>query len=179
MQTRGHTLANGQVLIIREAVEDDAAHALAFAEATAHESDFLSFGPGEFGHTEAQERAFIRACAGSPNRLFIIGLIDDALVSLLHFTPGDRPRQRHTGELGLSVRRPYWGMGIASLMLETLVGWAQQGGVVTKINLRVRHDHARAIAIYERQGFVTEGTITRAVRVGGRYYDHVWMGLEL
>ena len=179
MQTRGHTLTNGQVLIIREAVEDDAPLALAFAEATAHESDFLTFGPGEFGHTEPQERAFIRSCIGSRHRLFIVGLIDETIVSLLHFATGDRPRQRHTGEFGLSVRRSYWGMGIASLMLETLVGWAQQGGVVTKINLRVRSDHARAIALYERQGFVREGTLTRAVRLGGKHYDHLWMGLEL
>ena len=179
MQTRGHTLGNGQVLIIREAVDDDAPQALSFVEATAHESDFLTFGPGEFGHTEAQERAFIRACAGSRHHLFIVGLIDDTIVSLLHFTSGERPRLRHTGEFGLSVRRSYWGMGIGSLMLDTLVAWAQAGGAVTKINLRVRADHDRALALYVQKGFVEEGRITRAVRQGGVYYDHVWMGLPV
>lgn len=176
MQTRGHALADGQVLIIREAVDTDAPEALAFAEATGRESGFLSFGPGEFGFTEPQERAFIRDCAASDSHLFIVGHIDDTLVSLLSFTPGTRPRLRHAGEFGLSVRRPYWGLGIGSCMVDALLTWAQRGGVITKINLRVRSDNARAIALYERKGFTVEGTLTRAVRVDGRYYDDLLMG---
>jgi len=176
MQTRGHALADGQVLIIREAVETDAPEALAFANATSRESSFLSFGAGEFGFTEPQERAFIRECAASDTHLFIVGLIDDTLVSLLSFTPGARPRHRHAGEFGLSVRRPYWGMGIGSFMLDALLTWAQRDEMITKINLRVRSDNARAIALYERKGFVVEGTLTRAVRIDGQYYDDLLMG---
>ena len=53
MQTRGHRLDKGDVLIIREAVPDDAPRVMAFAEATSRESDFISFGPGEFGTRKA------------------------------------------------------------------------------------------------------------------------------
>lgn len=179
MQTRGHTLAGGQILIIREAAEHDASGILAFAEATSRETDFLSFGPGEFGFTEAQERAFIRLCHGADRRLFIVGLIDDRMVSLLSFVPGDRPRHQHAGEFGLSVRQSHWSLGIGGLMIDALLGWAQRGGVITKINLRVRSDNARAIALYERKGFVVEGTLTRAVRVNGQYYDDLLMGLPI
>ena len=179
MQTRGHKLRDGQVLIVREAVPDDAPAILRFAEATAGESDFLTFGPGEFGYTEAQERAFLGTYEGAHDRLFLIGLVDDAIVSLLSFTNGERPRTRHAGWFGLSVRKAFWGRGVGSLMLDALIAWAQAGGVITKIDLRVRTDHERAIALYQRRGFVVEGTITRAVRIRGEYFDQYWMGLAL
>jgi RimJ/RimL family protein N-acetyltransferase len=179
MQTRGFPLDHGDVLIVREAVPEDARRVLAFAEATSRESDFLSFGPGEFGYNEAQERAFIHDCESSSTRLFILGEIDDTLVSVLSFAGGDRPRTRHTGEFGVSVRRSAWGRKIGALMIDALIAWAQSGGLITKINLRVRTDHARAIALYTRKGFAVEGTVTRAVRIKGEYFDQVLMGLEL
>jgi RimJ/RimL family protein N-acetyltransferase len=179
VQTRGYPLDHGDVLIIREALPQDAPRVIAFAEATSRESDFLSFGPGEFGYTDAQERVFIRDCEASNLRLFLLGEIDDELVSVLTFSAGDRPRNRHSGEFGVSVRKAAWGRSIGSLMIDSLISWARSGGVITKLNLRVRTDHTRAIDLYTRKGFTVEGTITRAVRINGQYFDQSWMGLML
>jgi RimJ/RimL family protein N-acetyltransferase len=113
------------------------------------------------------------------NQLYIFGLIADRIVSTLTFVAGHRPRVRHSGEFGMSVRQSYWGLGIGSLMLDTLVDWARATRIVTKIDLRVRTDNERAIKLYKRKGFVIEGTIRRAIRLGGEYFDHYCMGLEL
>ncbi len=83
-----------------------------------------------------------------------MGLVDGAIVSTLSFSAGSRPRLRHSGEFGMSVRKAYWGLGTGSLMLDTLLDWARGTGIVTKINLRVRTDNQRAIALYRRKGFV-------------------------
>ncbi|MFP4345076.1 MAG: GNAT family N-acetyltransferase [Anaerolineales bacterium] len=64
-------------------------------------------------------------------------------------------------------------------MLDALLAWARATGVVTKINLRVQTDNRRAIALYERKGFVIGGTIRREIRIDGEYFDHHWMGLAL
>ena len=79
----------------------------------------------------------------------------------------------------MSVRKRYWGLGIGSLMLDTLIDWAKGTQIVKKINLRVRTDNERAIALYERKGFVIEGTIRKQVFLDGTYFDHYWMGMEL
>ncbi len=100
-------------------------------------------------------------------------------MSALTFTAGERPRVRHRGEFGISVRKEYWGLGIASLMLDRLLDWARRSGIVTKINLRVRVDNLRAIRLYERKGFVREGTISREAVVDGEYFSDYHMGLEL
>jgi RimJ/RimL family protein N-acetyltransferase len=176
MQTRGHTLRTGQILIIRDAIPDDASSMLTFVEAASGESDNLSFGPGEFGYTEAQERAFLQRAEAAPNHLVLLAFIDDAFVGLLTFVGGERPRLRHAGELGLTVPKAHWGKGIGSLLLDTAIQWAELSGVVTKLNLRVRTDRASAIALYKKKGFAIEGTISRSVFVRGEYFDHHWMG---
>ena len=179
MQTRGYTLKNGKVLIIRDAIPDDASSILTFVESLSGQTDYLSFGPGEFGYTEAQERAFIRNSEISANALFLIAFIDDALVGILTFVGGERPRVQHAGELGLMVPKAHWGNGIGSLLLDTLIRWAEEGGVVTKLNLRVGTRNARAIALYERKGFVLEGTVTRSAKIGGTYFDSHLMGRKI
>jgi RimJ/RimL family protein N-acetyltransferase len=179
MQPTEHHLKNGQVLVIREAAPEDARALLDYVEGISGESDFLSFGPGEFELTEPEEEEFIRKCLTSDNQLYILGSIDDTIVAILNFSAGRRPRVRHSGEFSMSVRKQYWGLGIGSLMLDMLIEWARSTQIVKKINLRVRTDNQRAVLLYERKGFVREGTIHKEILFDGKFYDHHWMGLEL
>ena len=93
-------MKNGSVLLIREAMVEDARAVLDYIEDISSESDFLSFGPGEFELTEAEEEDFLRKCRDLDNQLYIVGLIDDTVVSTLAFSAGPRPRVRHSGEFG-------------------------------------------------------------------------------
>ncbi|HCP31854.1 TPA: N-acetyltransferase [Candidatus Acetothermia bacterium] len=179
MEPRNYELKNGRVLLIREAAVEDARAVLDYVEGISGESDFLSFGPGEFELTEPEEENFLRKYRDSDNQLYILGLIDNTIVAALSFSAGRRPRVRHSGEFSMSVRKQYWGLGIGSLMLDRLIDWARATRIVKKINLRVRTDNQRAIVLYKRKGFVIEGTIRREVFLDGKYFDHHWMGLEL
>jgi RimJ/RimL family protein N-acetyltransferase len=187
MEPRTHQLRDGQVLTIREATVADARAILDYIEEVSGESDFLSFGPGEFALSVAEEEQLLRRHRDADNQLYLVATIGDgltralgrAIVSALVFTAGRRPRVRHSGEFGLSVRRRYWGLGIGSLMLDTLIDWANSTQIITVINLRVRTDHRRAIRLYERMGFVRQATIPRAILLDGQYYGHHWMSLEL
>ena len=179
MRSQQQKLRDGRVLLIREAQVEDARAVLDFVELIGGESDFLSFGTGEFGATEAEEENTLREYQDSENQLHILGLVEDTVAGSLTFSAGHRPRVRHTGEFGMSVRRKYWGLGIGSLMLDVLIDWARKSGIVKKINLRVRSDNQRAVHLYERKGFVHEGTISREIVLDGTYFNRHWMGLEL
>jgi RimJ/RimL family protein N-acetyltransferase len=179
MEPRKYELKDGRVLLIRAVAVEDARAVLDYVKIISGESDFLSFGPGEFELTESEEEEFIRKCLASDNQLFILGSIDDTIVAILNFSGGRRPRVRHGGEFGMSVRKQYWGLGIGSFMLDTLIDWARGTQIVKKINLRVRTDNQRAILLYERKGFVREGTIRKEIFLDGKYFDHHWMGLQL
>jgi RimJ/RimL family protein N-acetyltransferase len=174
-----HNLNDGGILLLREAEVEDAAAILNYIAIIAHESDFLTFGPGEFEVTLEQEKELLDNWLASERHLYLLGLIEDTIVASLTFSAGRRPRVQHAGEFGMSVGKGYWGRGIGGLMLDRLIEWAKEMGVIKKINLRVRTDNERAIALYEKKGFLHEGTRSKEIYIEGRYYDHYYMGLEI
>ncbi len=179
MQPQKHQLRDGRELLIREAAPEDAPAVLEYIHAISGESDFLSFGPGEFELSEVEEKETLRKYRDTDNHLYLVGLVGDSIVSTLSFSAGHRPRLRHSGGFGMSVRKPYWGLGIGSCMLDTLLAWAKATQTITKIDLRVRVDNRRAILLYESRGFVREGTLRKEILLDGQYYDLYFMGLEL
>jgi RimJ/RimL family protein N-acetyltransferase len=179
MTSRTIALSDGRTLLIRDAVPDDAPALLAYLEAISGESDFLTFGPGEFELTEAQEAEHLRGVNAASDQLYVIGTIDREIVASLTFSPGRRQRTRHVGEFALAVRAACWNLGIGALMLDVLLDWTRASETVGKVALRVRTDNARGIALYQRLGFVTEGTLRREICVRGEYHDLFYMGLQL
>jgi len=166
-------------LNLREATGDDAAAMLAYVGQVAGESDNLTFGPGDFSYTLDEERSILEASRSATNRLFQLALRDGEIIGVLVFNAGDRPRLRHVGEFGLSVLKRHWGTGIGGALLDGLIGWAEQGDVVRKINLTVRRDNSAARALYRSRGFVEEGVTTRGMCIDGVFHDLIWMGREV
>jgi RimJ/RimL family protein N-acetyltransferase len=172
-------LRDGRKLVLREAEIEDAAAILNHLAAVAVETDFLAFGRGELDVGIGEEEDFIDFYRESPVELLLVAFVGPRLVGTLTFSGNTRPRLRHTGELGMSVRKDHWGLGVGSMMVDFLVRWARAGSTLTKLNLRVRTDNERALRLYQRKGFVTEGTISRDIRIGEAYYGQHCMGLEL
>jgi len=173
------TLSDGRSLLIREAQPGDAPSLLHHIANVGGESEFLAFGPGEFTPTVEEEEAILASFRDTHNQVYLIGLIDDGIVGHLSFSAGRRPRVRHSGEFSMSVRKTFWGLGIGSHLIDTMIDWAKRNGIVKKINLRVRTDNHRAIALYLHKGFVVEGTITREIFHKGMFRDHYAMGLAI
>lgn len=179
MEMKRVQLPNGQELHIREAKPEDALAILAYIDQISEETDYLTFGPGEFVISVEEEARFIERLLVSDNKLMILSLIEDMIVGHLSFMGGSRPRTRHTGELGVSVLQEYWRCGIGTELITYLLAWAKSARIIRKINLRVRSDNVGAIRLYEKLGFVYEGTVTREFYVGGEFFDSVHMGLEI
>lgn len=173
------TTRDGRSLLIRQAEGSDAPAVLAYIDMISRESDFLTFGPGEFSLTQEEETRYLEKCRSADNCLFLLALIEGSIVGSLTFEAGNRPRLRHAGEFGISVLKAYWGLGVASALIDALLEWSRAGGTIKKIKLRVRADNHRAIALYERKGFVVEGTLKKEIFLDGVYYDNLCMGLEI
>jgi len=172
------TARDGRDIHVREAQGDDAAMVIEYIETIAGETDYLTFGKGEFGISETEEYEILEKAHDAPNVLYILAFLDNTLCGALDFSCGKRPRMRHTGHFGISVLKSFWDLGVASALIDTLVDWSRASGV-TKINLEVREDNHRAIDLYKRKGFVEEGRISKAMYVGGVYYVNIAMGVDL
>lgn len=94
-------------------------------------------------------------------------VIASAGIHLLAWTP----RRRHVGGLGMSVAAAWQGRGVGSLLMKALLDWADNWMSLLRIELTVYTDNARAIALYERFGFVREGTHRAYAMRDGEYVD--------
>ncbi len=168
----------GQTLHIDVATPEDAEEIIDYTNRVGGESDFLTFGKDEFWATPDGERAFIRAMQENPKSLMLKGSIHGKIVSILTLNATDRPRIAHVAEMGISVSADHWRSGVGRLMCVASIEWAKYAGL-RKINLRVREDNLRAIAMYEGLSFIHEGISQRAYLVNGRYYADRLMGLAL
>lgn len=172
-------LKNNLRLTLRRAEPGDAEKLLAYLNQVASESENITFGPGEFGLSVEEECAFLRQMSKSSTSLYLIAEIAGEIAGTLTFNAGKRPRLQHAGELGMTVLRRYWNLGIGGRMLAYLLDWARHTGTIRKINLRVRVDNLPAIHLYEKYGFVQEGRVTREFYLLGQFVDAYIMGLQL
>lgn len=167
-------------LNVRPATVDDAQAIIDHVRRIADEPDCtILMEPGEFTKTLAKEQALLASVAESDNSLFLIAEIDGKLVGVLHCNGWARRRARHVTTLGLTVDSAWRGRGVGSALLTDAIQWARTSGVVTRIELQVFASNRSAVRLYERFGFVVEGTLRRAVRRNGQYEDNLVMGLLL
>lgn len=169
----------GTEIMIRRAEVSDAEAMLVYLDQISRESDFLTFGPGELSTTLEEERHYLEHLQMRNNAIMLMAFMDGELVGNIHFNGGGRPRIQHSGEFGISVLEKAGGMGIGAELLKALLVWAKATGIIRKINLQVRTDNDHAISLYEKHGFISEGTLTKALCVGGVYYNNYMMGLEI
>lgn len=86
------------------------------------------------------------------------------------------PAHAHRGTLGMGIIPAYRGRGLGALLLSATLGAAFDAGFV-RVELNVHADNVRAIALYERVGFVREGVVRDAVFIDGEYRDAIAMAL--
>lgn len=174
------TLKNGQILSIREAAMDDAESILNYLALIGAQSDNLDFGAEGIGYTPEEEAAFIESVQTSDNGKILMGWIDTTLVSVAHLAgKSRRPRTRHIATLAISVLQSHWHQGIGDAMLGALIEWAQSNPVLRVLDLEVRADNARAMALYTRHGFTLSGRFPQRFRIEGQSFDTLLMVKEL
>lgn len=174
-----YKLRNGKVMLIREGKREDAKGVVDYMEKICGESDYLTFGEGEFNTTVEEEARFIDENKRTKNCLFLIAICEGEIIGCLTFSGGNRKRIEHYGEFGVTVLKKYWGLGIGKALINYFIQWARVSGIIKKVNLKVRADNTKAIKLYKRLGFVKEGTISRFFYHGGRFYDVYVMGIEI
>ena len=169
-------LRNGLQLTIRPGIVDDGAELTSLVDKCAGQSDFLTFNQGEYITDEAQCN-MITELSQEKNGLLLVAEMNGKMVANLIFRRGKRPKVSHAGDFGIIVEQDYWGMGIGKLLIEELIQWATGIGELRKINLKVRTDNERGIALYKTLGFSTEGQVQREFLSRGVFYDALFMGM--
>jgi len=132
-----------------------------------------------FGAREAQRWLRAVSDGGDVGRLtFAVELRGSGrLVGLTNLTRIDR--RAGTAYFGVVIgEKDCWGRGIAHETLTLVLRRAVALGL-RKVLLEVASDNPRAIALYQRTGFQTEGVLRRQLPRGGEFVDMLIMAVFL
>jgi RimJ/RimL family protein N-acetyltransferase len=170
------------VVTVREARPEDAGELVAHYRGLMEEPDIpLPGAPDErpASLTLEEERAILADFAASDSALFLVAEAEGRVIGVLDVRGGARKATRHAALLGMSVAKEWRNRGVGTTLLARAIEWARTSGIITRIELIVYADNARAIHLYEKLGFRIEGRRRRAVFQRGRYLDDLVMGLLL
>lgn len=122
-----------------------------------------------------KSQAFVRENLeqGNPH---VVAVLVGEVIGWCDICPIGRPVYAHGGVLGMGIVAEHRGRGIGEALIGAALEQARQRGL-TRVELTVRADNERAIALYRRIGFVDEGMKRKAIRVDGAYIDVFCMAL--
>jgi putative acetyltransferase len=102
------------------------------------------------------------ACVDDGGRQRIVGIL--GLQRL-------KGRRDHVGELGMMVHDDVQSQGVGMALMQAALGLADRWLGLTRLELTVYVDNARALRLYERCGFTVEGTHREYALRDGEYVD--------
>ena len=173
-------LKNGKTAILRNGEESDGSAVLENFNRTHAETDFLLSYPDENSFDSEAEGRYLKKKAESANEVEIIVILDGQVVGTAGIDAvGTKDKLRHRAEFGISVGKEYWGLGIGRALTQACIQCAREAGF-TQLELDVVAQNERAMALYQKAGFVEYGRNPRGFhsRTGG-YQEIVLMLLTL
>lgn len=101
----------------------------------------------------------------------LVAEVDGRVVGASTLHRSHAPRKYHMADCGVSVHPDYWNRGVGSALIGAMVDLADQWLGLKRLELEVFTDNAAAIHLYEKFGFVVEGTKRRYAFRQGEYVD--------
>lgn len=174
-------LRDGRACCLRSAVESDGQAVYDIFIKTHEETDYLLSYADENTMTPEQEGAFLQRRADSDNELLLIAVVDGRVAATAGIDAvGGKFKVRHRADFGISVAKEFWGLGIGWALMTACIESARAAGY-TQLELSAVAENGRALALYEKAGFVEYGRNPRGFRsrLTGQYQELVYMRLEL
>ncbi len=123
------TLKNGMECRLRNGTESDGQAVLEIFNLTHGETDYLLSYPDENSFDAVQESRFLKEKTESANEIEIVAVVDNAVVGVAGIeAAGAKYKVRHRAELGISVAKKFWGLGIGQALTAACIECARAAG---------------------------------------------------
>ncbi len=170
---QSYPLKNRMSVVIREAEVKDAENIIDVINSVGAEKVFIL--TERFAHDIDWEQNFIQEhVKEKKDRMLAVAEVKGKIVGVFDIHLGSNPKNRHLGELGMSVVKEWRGIGIGTAMMTYMIGWAKRQGL-EKLCLSVFSTNQRAINLYRKFNFQVEGRRRRQYKVEENYVDEVIM----
>jgi RimJ/RimL family protein N-acetyltransferase len=166
------TARDGRRWTLRPARPTDGRSLARLFAAVRREGRWLITTPGAV--SEPSEAFWISEMVRAAEHLVLVAEADGEVVGNVLVTVDHGVATEHIGILSITIAEGWREVGIGSDMVAAAQHWAVERGL-RKISLGVFPDNERAIAVYEKAGFVREGLRHQQYRAGDRFRDEVLM----
>lgn len=109
--------------------------------------------------------------APTANAHHLVAEVDGRVVGNLGLHTNTTPRQRHVGSIGMMVHEDFQRRGVGTALMLAMIDLADNWLGLRRLDLHVYVDNAPAVHLYEKFGFVIEGTARQFALRGGLYVD--------
>lgn len=167
---------NGYEVTIRTAKLNDAESVFEIDKSVADEGIYMLREPGESQYKSENIIKDIEEHSGKSGSLFIVSEMNNKVTGYLEFTNGRLLRTAHAGMFQMFIHKEYRDSGTGKMLLDSLIKWAEKNPLIEKLTLNVFSTNKRAIHLYTKTGFKTEGRCPKDMKLkDGTYIDSVLM----
>ena len=159
---------------IREIREDDAATLFNLLARVDEETQFMLLEPGERKITIEDQRERIKTILSRNNQTIFVAENDNDLIGYLAAIGGEFKRNRHRAHIVIGILQAFINKKIGTKLFAELEKWTRQHAV-HRLELTVMTHNERAIRLYKKMGFETEGTKKHSLLIKGSYVDEYYM----
>jgi RimJ/RimL family protein N-acetyltransferase len=163
---------------LRIAGPDDAAALMRLKQRLDEETSFMLLEPGERDTSIQALADHLEEVGRSENSVVIVASRSDELAGYVELVGEKFRRNRYTAEVIIGVLAEASGQGVGTALLAESKRWAAARGL-RRIELNVMAHNHRAIALYERLGFVREGRRVDCLLIDGTFRDELYMAMIL
>lgn len=161
-----------------EVLPVDAKMVVDYLNIVANQTTNLTFGSDDCRLNEIQEMELIQEINNDSNSIMIAAKDKDQIVGMVSLKGNSKKRLKHHANLGISVLKDYWNLGIGTNLMAAAIGYAVETGLEI-IDLEVVTDNDAAIALYEKFGFEVIGKYENFIKIDDYYLDVYLMNLYL
>ncbi|MDQ3879515.1 MAG: GNAT family N-acetyltransferase [Chloroflexota bacterium] len=167
------TTRDGRPFTVRHARPSDARPLARLFAAVRSEGRWMATPPD--ARSDPREAYYLGEMIRAGVSLVVVAEADGAVVGNVMVTREPGGMQDHLGVLSICVDRAWRDNGLGGALIEAALAWSRVNGL-QKVALSVFSDNDRAVAVYERAGFVHEGVRRMQFRApGGGFRDELLM----
>jgi RimJ/RimL family protein N-acetyltransferase len=159
---------------IRIIRENDSEQFLLLGKELDEETQFMMLEPGERTITVEEQAQRIRNVLSRDNQVIFVVEHENQLIGFLGAYGENYRRSHHCVYIVIGILQNFTGQGIGKQLFETVEKWALDHKL-HRLELTVMSHNERAIRLYQKMGYQTEGIKQDSLWVNGEYVDEYYM----
>lgn len=161
-------------MVVREITLSDAENFGHLTQQVEMTSEFMLWEAGERKANSDQQRKMIERICSEDNSTILVAEENGQLIGFLMAIGGNARRNKHSVYIVVGILKDSRGKGVGVNLFEELEKWALTHKI-HRLELTVVTRSVAGLSLYQKMGFVIEGTKRDSLLIDGEFVDEYYM----